>query len=159
MSLPSTGNIRKPSPNGAKTFYKTSSPFEQKIGYYRGVRHGQHIFVAGTTAVNPHSASSAPQILHPGDAHKQTLAAFLECLQAVEALGGKQGAPAESVVRVRMFVGRHEDCEAVADAFTHLFGGDDNSDVGAVATMLVVQNGFVNPDMMVEVEVDAMVDA
>ncbi|DAA73811.1 TPA_exp: Uncharacterized protein A8136_4014 [Trichophyton benhamiae CBS 112371] len=157
-----SGTVSKPSPTSQKTFYKTPSHFEQVIGYYRGVRHGQHIFISGTTAVNPNKASSAaepPQVLFPGDAKKQTIAAFEECLRAVTSLGGNG---VQSVVRVRMFVGRHEDCGAVGEAFTEIFGdqksnaNNTNAEIGTAATMLVVQNGFINRDMMVEVEVDAM---
>ncbi|KAK2873785.1 hypothetical protein FQN49_002065 [Arthroderma sp. PD_2] len=157
-----SGAVSKPSPTSQKTFYKTPSHFEQIIGYYRGVRHGQHIFISGTTAVNPNKASSAsepPQVLFPGDAKQQTIAAFRECLRAVDGLGGNG---VQSVVRVRMFVGRHEYCGAVGEAFTEIFGDQNNNssngdaEIGTAATMLVVQNGFINHEMMVEVEVDAM---
>lgn len=105
--------------------------------------------------MDPASSASAPQIQLPGDAAGQARVAFLECIQAVEALGGNG---ASSVVRVRMFVGRHEDCGAVQGVFRDMFGGDNGAEVGAAATMLVIQNGFVDEDMMVEVEVDAVAD-
>lgn len=73
------------------------------------------------------------------------------------ALGGSR----ESVVRVRMFVSRHEDCSQVGDTFRAVFArrGEANGDseVGAAATMIVVRDGFVNRDMLVEVEMDAIV--
>ncbi|PKX89437.1 YjgH family protein [Aspergillus novofumigatus IBT 16806] len=124
------------SPDGTKQFYATSSPYEDIIGYYRAVRHGNQIFVAGTTA--------------------QTIVALTESVKAVKELGG---AGASSIVRVKMFVGRSEDCMAVGEGFREVLGKQQGNGVGAVATMIVVQNGFVNGDMMVEVEVDAIVDS
>ncbi|KAL4907964.1 hypothetical protein BDW74DRAFT_166542 [Aspergillus multicolor] len=138
-----------------KQFYSTSSPFEERIGYYRAVRHGQHIIVSGTTAIDPASPAQAPQILFPDDARLQTRVALQECLKAVQALGGEG---AENVVRVRMFVSRPEDCTAVGEGFTEILGRKSQPGVGAAATMLVVRNGFVDERMLVEIEVDAIVE-
>ncbi|KAE8418794.1 Endoribonuclease L-PSP/chorismate mutase-like protein [Aspergillus pseudocaelatus] len=143
------------SPTGrTSSVYATSSPFEEKIGYYRAVRHGRHIFVSGTTAVDPASPSDAPQILFPGDARQQTRVALQECIRAVQALGGKG---AENVVRVRMFVSQHKDCVAVGEGYTEVLGRASHPGVGAAATMVVV-NGFVDERMLVEVEVDAILE-
>ncbi|KAL4992636.1 hypothetical protein BDW68DRAFT_184137 [Aspergillus falconensis] len=136
-----------------KQFYATSSPFEERIGYYRAIRRDQHIFVSGTTAVDPASPAHAPQILFPNDARQQTRVALQECIKAIQALGGKG---AEDVVRVRMFVSRPEDCTAVGEGFTESLGREIHPGVGAVATMLVVRGGFVDEKMLVEIEVDAM---
>jgi NET1-associated nuclear protein 1 (U3 small nucleolar RNA-associated protein 17) len=141
---------------GSKSLYKTSNPFEQQIGYYRGVRHGSLIWISGTTAVDLSSSSptSAPQIQYPGDAKRQTRVAFEECIRAIEALGGDR----QGVVRVRMFVSRHADCGVVGEVFREFFARDEGTDneLGAAATMIVVRDGFVNKDMLVEVEMDAM---
>ncbi|OJJ44320.1 hypothetical protein ASPZODRAFT_135140 [Penicilliopsis zonata CBS 506.65] len=150
----------------SKTTYSTSSPYEEKFGYYRAVRTGSYIFVAGTTAVDPNSPASAPQVLFPGDARRQTVTALRECIAAIEAVAPEGGPGAASVVRVKMYVGRHEDCEAVGAGFREVLGKDQNGEdtrgtgtgtgLGAVATMIVVHGGFVHPDMLVEVEVDAV---
>ncbi|KAL4778080.1 Endoribonuclease L-PSP/chorismate mutase-like protein [Aspergillus varians] len=145
-----------PTPAGPiKQFYSTASPFEERIGYYRAVRHGQHIFVSGTTAVDPASPAHAPQILFPGDARQQTRVALQECIKAIQALGGKGP---DNVVRVRMFVSRPEDCTAVGEGFTEILGCKSQPGVGAAATMLVVRDGFVDARMLVEIEVDAIVE-
>lgn len=146
------------SPAQTKRVYATSSPFEEIIGYYRAVRHGQHIFVSGTTAVDPRSPPTAPQILYPGDAKQQTRVALEECIKAIQALGGKG---AQNVVRVKMFVSRHDDCLSVGEGFREVLGKDvqcDDGRIGAAATMIVVQNGFIDKDMLVEIEIDAMVE-
>ncbi|PYH87757.1 YjgF-like protein [Aspergillus ellipticus CBS 707.79] len=141
-----------------KQLHATPSPYEAQIGYYRAIRHGTQIFVAGTTAIDPTSPPSCPQILFPGDAKQQTCVALEESIRAIQALGG-QGA--QSVVRVKMFVSRREDCKAVGEGFREVLGKGNSSQgdgvVGAVATMVVV-GGFVHEDMLVEVEVDGVVE-
>ncbi|EEP81315.1 predicted protein [Uncinocarpus reesii 1704] len=102
----SSGKLIQPHPGSSRTFYQTPSPYEKRIGYYRGVRHGNHIFISGTTAVDPNSPPSAPQILHPGDAAAQMRVALGECLRVVGQLAGEaynERRARESVVRVRMF--------------------------------------------------------
>ncbi|PYH43730.1 YjgH family protein [Aspergillus saccharolyticus JOP 1030-1] len=142
----------------SKQCYATDSPFEGIIGYYRAVRHGQHIFVSGTTAVDPNpSTQSSPQILFPGDAKQQTRVALEECIKAVRAMGGRGP---EDIVRVKMFVSRREDCLAVGEGFREVLGKGNASSsgvpIGAAATMIVVHNGFIDPAMLVEIEVDAI---
>lgn len=152
-SKPISTGTSFPASKATKQYHLTSSPFEARIGYYRAVRHGQQIFVSGTTAVDSNSPPSAPQILFPGDARQQTRIALTESINAIKSLGAKG---AENVVRVKMFVSRHEDCAAVGQGFTEILGRDGAA-IGTTATMLVV-NGFVDKQMLVEVEVDAIVD-
>jgi hypothetical protein len=73
-----------------------------------------------------------------------------------------------------MYVAKPEDCGAVGEGFREVFGkkngppstrdGEgaliqgEEGEVGVVATMVVVKDGFVENDMLVEVEVDAIVD-
>ncbi|RAL04123.1 YjgH family protein [Aspergillus ibericus CBS 121593] len=138
-----------------KHYHTTPSPYEHQIGYYRAIRHTNHIYISGTTAVNPSSPPTSPQILFPNDAKNQTITALTECITAIRALGGTG---AENIIRVRMFVARREDCGAVGEGFREVLGRDKGEGVGAVATMIVVPGGFVNEGMLVEVEVDGVVD-
>lgn len=137
-----------------KQYHATGSPWEAKIGYYRAVRRGPFIFVSGTTAVDPSSNATDAKVLHPGDAKAQAHIAFKEITKAIQALGGRG---AESVVRTKMFVQRQQDCGAVAEALSEVLGKQNGSDFGTAATMIVV-GGFVDSDMLVEIECDAMVD-
>lgn len=138
-----------------KQCYATNSVWEAKIGYYRAVRRGPFIFVSGTTAVDPSSDPTSHKVLHPGDAKAQALTTFEEIIRAIRALGGRG---AEDIVRTKMFVQRQEDCGAVGEAFSEVLGKQNARDFGSAATMVVV-GGFVDPDMLVEIECDAMVDA
>lgn len=118
------------------------------MGYHRAVRRGSFIFVSGTTALT----AVAGYVRCPGDAAGQMTIAIEESLKAIKALGGKG---AEDVVRVRMFVNKNEDCPEAGKAFKKIFGQDDGN--GVAATMLVVPGGFVDREMLVEIEMDAMV--
>ena len=81
-----------------KTFYSTPNhPFEKRYGYYRAVRKGPFIAVAGTTPYNP----VTQELLYPGDAGKQAAAILAEIVKAIKAVGSKG---AEDVIRVRVFL-------------------------------------------------------
>lgn len=139
------------SPSGAKQFYDTANPYEKRFGYHRAVRKGPFIFVSGTTAIDPTTGVLEGR----EDAYFQAVCAFQEGLKAVTALGGSVG----DVVRLRMYVARHEDTEEVGKAFSfHFKGATDRAleEAGAAATMLVV-GSFVDPEMLVEIELDAIV--
>ncbi|KAJ5665172.1 Chitin synthase C [Penicillium sp. IBT 18751x] len=138
-----------------KQFFSTSSPWEARFGYYRAVRRGQLIYVAGSTAADPNSPPDAPRVRFPGDARQQTHVILGEIIQAIQAVGG-QGA--ESIVRCKMFVSRKEDCDAVGEGFRDVLGKENGDQIGAAATMIVVANGFVDDDMLVEIEVDAVAE-
>ena len=123
--------------------HRTNNPFETKFGYSRAVRKGPFVFVSGTTSIDPTSG----ELRHAGNAYDQARAIFDEIVLAVEALGGKKG----DIVRVRMFVTEDRDTGKVGDALRDALG-----DVGPAATM-IVGSRFVLPDMLVEIEADAVV--
>lgn len=135
-----------------KQFYSTASPWEARIGYYRAVRHGDLIWVSGTTSADPNSSPSAPQVRFPGDARQQTRLILEEIIEAIQTVGGRG---AESIVRCRMFVSRKEDCGAVGEVFREVLGKDRGAQMGAAATMIVA-DGFVDDSMLVEIEADAV---
>ena len=134
----------------------SSNKFEKEFGYHRAIRKGPFIFVSGTTALGPNG-----QVACPGDATGQAHYAFRLVIKAVEALGGTK----EDVVRVRMFVASNNDAGAVGLAFRETFGQTPPNDTpdlrivtGTSATMIVSgKDSFVDPEMLVEVEVDAVV--
>lgn len=58
-----------------------------------------------------------------------------------------------------MFVGRRDVCGDVGEGFREVFGkGEGGGELGTAATMIVVPGGFVDEEMLVEVEVDAIVE-
>jgi len=117
----------------------SGSPYEDEIGYSRVVRSGDTAWTAGCTA----SVNGVVQ--HQRDAGAQARTAFGVALSALE----RVEMSAADVVHVRMYVRDAADCEAVGLAHHELFDA-----VRPAATMLVVA-GFLDPAMLVEVELVA----
>jgi enamine deaminase RidA (YjgF/YER057c/UK114 family) len=123
--------------------YGSSNPYELQFGYSRAVRKGPYIFVSGTTSVDPESG----HLRHPDSAYLQALVIFDEIINAVVRPQGTKN----DVARVRMFVTEQQDTEAVGRVLKESFG-----DVRPAATM-IVGSRFVDKDMKVEIEADAVV--
>lgn len=82
-------------------------PYETlQFGYSRAVRKGQHVFVSGTTSIDPENGA---RIRHPDSAYLQTLVIFKEITKSIENLHGRK----EDVARVRIFVTEREGTETV----------------------------------------------
>lgn len=123
--------------------HRTANPYEQKFGYSRALRRGPFVFISGTTSIDP----ATGEILYPASAYLQTRQIFDEIISAVIAVQGR----AEDIVRIRMFVTAEEDAEEVGRALQEVFG-----DVGPTATMIIGAK-FLSPEMLVEIEADAII--
>lgn len=119
----------------------TSAPWAETVGYSRAVRVGNFVYVAGTAPIGPDGG-----VVSPGDAYKQAM----RCLEIIVAALKDAGASPDDVVRTRMFVRDPEDWEKVGRAHGEIFGR-----VKPVTTM--VFTGFIDPDMLCEIEADAVV--
>ena len=117
----------------------SGSPFEDAFGYSRVVRSGDTAWTAGCTA------TVDGQVVHDGDAGAQARTAFGIALDALARVGMQPS----DVVQTRMYVRHARDTDAVGAAHAEVFG-----ETRPAATMLVV-NGFVDPLMLVEVELVA----
>jgi enamine deaminase RidA (YjgF/YER057c/UK114 family) len=122
--------------------FSTGTPWEPLVGYSRAVRVGDFVWVAGTTATGPDG-----RIVALGDASAQTRQALENIRSALE----RAGARLDHVVRSRMYVRDVRDWEAIGRVHGEYFGA-----IRPAATMVEV-SGLVDPDMLVEIEVDACV--
>ena len=123
-----------------KTF-SSGTPWEKSVGYSRAVRVGPHVFVSGTTASNSDGTTVAP-----GDAYEQAVFIFRKIDAALAGVGAKRS----DVARTRMFVTDINQWAEIGRAHGEFFRGIDPA-----ATMVEVRS-LVNPDHLVEIEVDAV---
>lgn len=120
----------------------SGAPWEDGYGYCRAVRDGDRIWVSGTAAVGPDGA-----IVAPGDMYAQTR----RCIEIIATALAELGAGLADVRRTRVFVTDIARWEEVARAHREAFGEHPPA-----ATMVEVTR-LIDPAMLVEIEVDAIV--
>lgn len=119
----------------------SGSPWEPKLGYSRAVKVGQMVFVAGTTGTGEDG-----QLVGPGDAAAQTRQALANIVAALE----RAGASAEDVVRTRLYVTDISRWEEIGTAHGEVFG-----EIRPAMAMVEVSS-LIDPEMLVEIEADAL---
>lgn len=119
----------------------TGGPWEGKIGYSRAVRVGAHVSVSGSTAMTPSG------LVGKADPYAQTV----QALKTIEAALAQAGAKLGDVVRTRLYLTNIDQWQEVGRAHGEMFG-----EIRPATTMVEVKR-LIDPDMLVEVEAEAIV--
>lgn len=124
---------------GADRLISSGSPWEPKMGYSRAVVAGDYVHVSGTTA------TVDGELQAEGDAYGQTKVA----LEVIARALAEAGYEITDVVRSRVYVSSGDDIDEAGRAHGEIFG--------EIRPALTILSGvqFVNPKMLVEIEVDA----
>ncbi|MEW2298849.1 RidA family protein [Streptomyces sp. NPDC006655] len=125
--------------SGAVRRVQSGSPWEESFGFARAVAAGDRVLVGGTTSFK------GTVLYGEGDPYEQAKVAFTGAIEAI----GEFGLDVGSVVRTRMYLTHVRDVDAVGRAHKEIFDA-----VRPASTLLVVE-GFVDPRILVEVELEA----
>ena len=126
-----------------KQLISSGTIWEKKFGYSRAVKIGNHVFVAGTTAVNENG-----EVIGGDDPYKQAVFIYKKIEKALH----EAGASLSDVVRIRTFVTDISRWEEVAKAQGEVF-----AEIRPAATLVEVK-ALVKPELLVEIEADAIIE-
>jgi enamine deaminase RidA (YjgF/YER057c/UK114 family) len=129
--------------SGSRRTYSSGAPWEPVVGYSRAVRVGSQVHVSGTAAVG-----IGGEVVGPGDPAAQMRQCLRTIVEALRALGAEP----RHVVRTRTYVVDIGHWEAIGRVHGEVFG-----DIRPATSMVQVA-ALIQPDLLVEVEAEAIID-
>ncbi|MHA2170824.1 MAG: RidA family protein [Candidatus Kariarchaeaceae archaeon] len=122
--------------------YASGSPWEEKYGYSRAVRIGDFVHVSGTTGTD----ETGKVVSH--DPYEQTKYS----LEKIALVLGNADSSMKNVYRVRLYLVDENDTEVILRAYSEVF-----KLIKPTATLVIVK-GLMSEDMVVEIEVEAIIN-
>jgi enamine deaminase RidA (YjgF/YER057c/UK114 family) len=120
-----------------------NQPLEKEIGFSRAVKIGNIIAISGTAPIAPDGS-----VVSPGDVYGQAK----RCLEIIKDVLEKSGGKLDNVIRTRIFLKDIKTWKDVARAHGEIF-----SNIQPACTFAEV-SGFINPEWLIEIEADAVLE-
>ena|SRR6476620_5089526 len=127
----------------SRQLISSGTVWEKKFGYSRAVKVGNLVFVAGTTAANENG-----EVVGKDNVYQQAIFIYKKIEKALQ----EAGASMQNVVRIRTFITDMKRSSEVLKAQGEIF-----SEIRPAAT-IVETTALINPDLLLEIEADAVID-